>query len=177
MTALSRTPGDVNLLQASKFQLSFSRIPTVQYFCQIANIPGVSMGGAPFETPFRDMKVPGDKLDYEELKIEFLLDEKLAGWQELYAWLRSMGSPKSFEERAKLSTLENSFVRNANKRSYSDATLIVLNGLNNPVLRVQYYNTFITTLSGIEFDTKVSTDDVLTGKASFYFDYYDFGPV
>ena len=46
MTVLTRAPQNTNYLQPSKFLLSFDRMPTVQYFCQEVNLPGVSMGQA-----------------------------------------------------------------------------------------------------------------------------------
>jgi len=174
MTVLNRTPSDTNLLQPSKFILNFERIQNTQYFCQQVNIPGMTMGEAPFNTPFKDLKVPNDKLEYNGFHISFLLDEHMLAWQELYSWLRSMAAPTGFAERERSAAIQNPFVPNPNKRSYSDASLVVLNGLNNPTIRVQFYNTFIISLSDVEFDTELSIDAVMKGKASFYFDYFDF---
>lgn len=177
MSALNRTPADLNQLQASKFLISFARIPTVQYFCQQVNLPGMSMSDASFNTPFKDLKSSGNKLMYDELDMEFLVDETLTGWQEMHAWFRSMAAPTDFFERVRLAQIQNSFVENANKRPYSDATLIVLNNLNIPTIRVQFYNCFPVSLSGIKFDVTQGADDVLTSSASFYFDSFEFVPV
>ena len=84
MTVLSRTPQNTNYLQASKFILSFDRIPTVQYFCQEANLPGVTMSKAPINTPLLDIYSPGNKLNYSPFNIEFTVNEGATDWQELY---------------------------------------------------------------------------------------------
>ena len=61
--------------------------------------------------------------------------------------------------------------------SYSDATLIVLSALNNPILRVRFINAFPLSLSDIQFDTTQSAENIITGTASFAFEYFDIEPV
>jgi hypothetical protein len=90
MTVLTRAPQNTNYLQPSKFLLSFDRMPTVQYFCQEVNLPGVSMGQAPINTPMLDIYAPGNKLTYSELSVTFTIDEGLVGWQEIYNWFRAV---------------------------------------------------------------------------------------
>lgn len=174
MSALDRTPTDLNLLQPSKYLFSFARIPTVQYFCQEIELPGITMGDAPFSTPFHDLQAPGGKISYDDLEITFLIDESLQGWQELHAWFRAMAAPTGFDERNRLSALQSPSVTNATKRGYTDATLIILNNLNNPTIRVQFYDCFPVSLGKIQFSTTAGATTVLTGSATFKFDYFDF---
>ena len=175
MTVLTRTPQNTNLLQPTKFLLTFDRLPTVQYFCQTANIPGVNLGQAQFNTPMLDVFTPGNKITYNPFNIEFLLDESLTGWQELHAWFRSIASPESFEERKRLTSLQNK-TSYSKLTSYSDATLTVLSALNNPIVRIQFINMFPITLSDIVFDSKQSADNTMTADGVFMFDYFNFLP-
>lgn len=175
MTALTRTPQNTNLLQPTKFLLTFDRIPTVQYFLQSVNIPGINLGQAPLNTPMLDVFAPGNKITYNPFAIHFLLDESLTGWQELHSWFRSIASPQSFDERRRLTSLQNKTF-GTKLTSYSDATLTVLSALNNPILRVHFYNAFPITLSDVIFDSSQSADDIITADAIFNFDYFDFMP-
>ena len=175
MTALTRQPQNTNFLQPTKFLLTFDRITTVQYFCQSANIPGVGLGEAPLNFPGVDVYAPGNKIEYSPFNISFLIDEKLQSWQELHSWFRSIASPEGTNERNRLRDIQNN--GKILKTSYSDATLTVLNNLNNPVIRVQFINCFPTSLSDISFDTKQSADDILTADATFRYDYFNFLPV
>jgi hypothetical protein len=173
MTALSRTPENTNFLQPTKFTVSFTRIPTVQYFCQSANMPGVGMNQVPRSTPFLDIKAPGRKLNYNEFKMTFLVDEYLLGWKELYDWFLSMASPAGFEERNRLSEIQNQ--KNFDKNtSFSDFVLTINSGLNNSTTRVQFYNAFPISLSDIELDVKLSADTQSIAAASFYYEYFTF---
>ena len=77
MTALNRNPQNSNLLQPTKFLLTFDRIGDIQYFCQTVSIPSVSLGEVNRATPFLDMFSPGTKLNYDPLDIEFLINEDI----------------------------------------------------------------------------------------------------
>lgn len=177
MTALTRLPQNTNYLQPTKFLLTFDRLGDVQYFCQTVNIPGVNLGQAPFNTPLLDVFVPDRKMIYNPLSIHFTIDESLNGWQQLHAWFRSIASPTSFDERNRLTSLQNAKKTSSSLDSYSDATLTILSALNNPILRVKFYNVFPITLSDILFDTTQSADDIITADCVFTFDYFDFEKV
>lgn len=173
MTATTRTPENTGYLQASKFLLTFDRIPNVQYFCQTVNLPGVSIGRATINTPTLDVFSPGNKLTYDKLNVTFIVDESMVTWQELYKWFRSMGSPEGVTEKNYLSAMQNQFA-SKDKKYYSDATLTILSALNNPINRVRYFNTFPINLSGIDFDTKKSAEDIITCNVSLVYDYFNF---
>ena len=173
MNALTRQPQNTNYLQPTKFLLVFNRMPTVQYFCQSVNIPGMSLGEAPLNFPGIDVYSPGNKMSYKPLTISFAVDEKLQSWQEIHSWFRSIASPEGTEERNRLTSLQNPNSPRG-KAGFSDATLTVLSALNNPIIRVHFINTFPTDLSDIQFDTKSSADEIITADATFRFDYFNF---
>ena len=172
MSALTRSPANTNLLQPTKYLVTIDRIPTVKYFCQTANIPGVTIGTAEYSTPFLDMYAPGTKMAYSPFDMKFLVDEDLKGWREIHDWFRSIAAPTGFDERNYITGRD---TRKTGKSllNYSDITLTVLNALNNPVVRIQFINAFPTTLSDIEFDTSASADDILTATTSFTYEYFD----
>jgi hypothetical protein len=147
-------------------------MPTVQYFCQEVNLPGVSMGQATINTPMLDIYAPGNKLTYSNLSVSFTIDENLVGWKEIYDWFRSMAAPTGFEDRNRLSEMQSK--RTTSSKSYSNATLTILSALNNPLMRITYYNAFPLSLSDIQFDTKADANDILTASATFNYDYFEF---
>ena len=176
MTAITRIPQNTNYLQPTKYLLTFDRIGTVQYFCQAVNIPGVSIGQAPINTPSADVYAPGNKISYNQLNVDFAVDEKLDTWRQIHDWFRSIAAPESFSERKRLTNIQNQY-RTGGLPSYGDATLTVLNNLNNPTLRVKFVNVFPISLSDIQFDTKMTADDIVYATATFVFDYHVFEPI
>ncbi len=169
MTAFNRTPQSTSPLQPTKFLLTFARIPTTQFFCQEVNIPGVSLGEVDRVTPFLDMYSPGTKLKYEPLDISFMIDEDLQSWKDMYNWFISIADPDGFEKRDHNKELQTN-------KHFSDAILTVLNGLNNPVLRIEYINVFPLTMSDIRFDTKLSAESIITCSVTFRYQSYKYLP-
>jgi len=167
MTVLNRNPQNTNLLQPTKFLLTFGRIPTVQYFCQEVNLPGITLGEVIRDTPFLDMYSPGTKLTYDPLDISFTVDEDLESWKNLYSWFLTIADPDGFEKRTYVKELQRT-------EHFSDAYLTVLSALNNPVLRIEFANVFPLTLSDINFDTKLSADTIVTCRATFRYQSYKY---
>lgn len=162
MTALNRNPQNTNFLQPTKFLLTFNRVGALQYFCQSVNLPGISLDDVSRATPFLDIYSPGTKLTYNPLNVTFIVDENLSTWTSLQNWFNSIANPKGFDGR-----------KPSPKDAFSDASLTILTNLNNSNLRVNYYNVFPTSLSDIDFDTKLSADDIITASASFRYEYYE----
>ena len=176
MTVLTRTPQNTNPLQPTKYLLTFSRLPNVQYFCQAVNLPGISVGQAIMNFPSVDVYAPGNKITYNNLNIDFTVDEPLKTWIELYNWFKSFASPNGEDERNRLSAIQNQG-KNPPKPWYSDATLTILSGLNNPIVRVDFENIFPVSLSDIQFDTKMSADDIVVANAMFVYDQFKITPL
>lgn len=167
MTTLKDQPRNVNLLQTTQFVLNFQKIPSTNYFCQSVTIPGVNMSEVQQPTPFVDLYRHGDKLIYDPLTVTFLVDEWLTSWKNIHDWMRGLTYPTKFSEyeKQKLEGL------------YSDATLTILNGLNNPVARIIYKNCFPTSLSPLSMS---ATDDggvSITADTTIRYDYFDIIPL
>jgi len=171
MTALNRTPSNTNFLQPSKFILAFNRLPTVQYFCQEANLPGVSVGGSEFNTPFADVPIAGNKISYGDFNVSFLVDEEIQSWSELYKWMLAIAAPTNLQDRARYNQEQN---QNTIKASYySDSTLTIMSALNNPLVRINFHRMYPVSLSDIRFDTQQSADTIITATATFRYEYFD----
>jgi hypothetical protein len=167
MSALNRNPENTNLLQPTKFLLTFSRIATTQYFCQSVNVPSVSLGEVQRDTPFLDLYSPGTKLSYNTLDISFIIDEELQSWKNLYDWFISIADPDGFGGRMPNRELQQ-------QKQFSDATLTILSALNNPILRIEFTNVFPLTMSNINFDTRLSADTIVTCDATFRYQSYKY---
>lgn len=172
MTAVTRNPTNLDLLQSTKFRLIFNNLPGITYFCQNINIPGVSLSEIPRHTPFIDLYVPGEKLVYDTLNITFLVDEEMRTWEQLHDWLRALTFPTDFNEYAQLPKITN---RSYPKQQpqYSDASFTVHTNKNNPNIRFQFKDLFPTTLSPILLNASDTADNIITADATFRFSYYN----
>ena len=172
MAAINRNPQSSNYLQPTKFQVNFPRISTVTYFCQEINIPGVSSNAMIQTNPFIDLPRPGDKMVYGAFDIEFIVDEDLWSWQIIHDWLRGYTFPCSFDEYKNLDRTSLMSLH-AQQPQYCDGQLTILNALNNPKLKVKFFNAFPVELSPIKFSTTSSADTIITASASFRFHLFN----
>ena len=80
----TRQPTKLDYASPTQFKFSIIKLPKVEYFCTAANIPGITLGTANQDTPFKDIPIPGDKADYDTLNISFLVDENLEIYREIH---------------------------------------------------------------------------------------------
>ena len=172
MTAITRTPINPNPLHSNKFTLNFGRLPSVQYFCQSATIPGLTIAEVNQNTPFIDLYVPGEKLIYDTFDISFIVDEDLTSWKEIHDWIRAMTFPENFDEYKNLGRLAKNISSNKTPQ-YSDAILQLYTAAYNPSYKIKLYDCFPISLSSIPLSAMDSPDNILTIDASFRFAYYD----
>jgi hypothetical protein len=172
MTIITRTPENPNFLQPNKFQLTFSRAPNIQYFCQSLSVPGISLSEVPRQTPFVDLYSPGEKAIYDVMNITFLVDENLSSWLEMHDWIRAMTFPENFEEYKNLSRMAKN-VSNPKTPQFSDATLTILSSSNNPTWRFKFIDCFPTSISSFVLSASDSPENIVTADATIRFAYYN----
>lgn len=173
-TVIGGAPGNPNFLQPNKFQLNFSRLPNVQFFCQSVSVPGISAGEAIMTNPLVDVYAPGEKAIYDLLNITFYVDEELKTWKEVHDWIRAFTFPKDYAEYRQLGTL-NKYTRakSTNLPQYSDGQLTLLTSANNPKIRFKFYDLFPVSVSTFIMSTTDTPDNPITADASFRYSYYD----
>lgn len=150
-------PENINLLQPTKYAVSFPEVTEAVYFCQEASIPGVSLGAATHVTPNLDLFVSGTKMTYNPFTMTFLVNEDISAWLTIHNWIKELTSTDlSYKNRTK-----------------KQATLTVYSNLNNPKLRIKYSNIYPMSLSDLQFDTKQSAEDHITATATFRYDFFE----
>ena len=171
-TPTSSTPLNQNFLHPNKFQLTFSRVPNIQYFCQAVSVPGISMGEVPVSTPFVEKYSPGEKAIYDLLNVTFAIDEEMRSWIEIHDWIRAMTFPEDFEQYRELPRLSKNF-GNPKTPQFSDATLTILSSSNIPLYRFKFYEVFPISISSFAMSSTDTPDNIITADATFRYTYYD----
>lgn len=164
---LTRMPQNTSLLQSTKYTFSFPNLPFLNYFVTNVNIPGISTNEVTVSTPFSDTYRHGDKLVYEPLMVNILLDEDLRVWEETHNWLTSLTFPRRFEEYAPNQSKQQF------KDKYYDSILTINTNSNIANMRLKFRNCHPTSLSGLQFSTNDSELENITSSITFRYDYYD----
>ena len=190
--ATSRQPTVMDYSQSNQFKIFMPIFPTVEWFVVRCNIPSVTLGQADQYTPFVDIAVVGDKLQYGDFSITFLVDEQLKNYMEMYNWVKNIGFPFSGQDQ--FNRLDrpdgqdrgaNSSVKLANSTTYverndrdlyTDIIVTILSSKNNPVAEVFIYECFPVSLGTIEYNQQETDTSYATCDVSFAFTWYDVKP-
>ena len=170
MPTFANQPENFNYFNPTGFKFLIDKLPNVNFFCQSATIPGLSIGETMQVNPFRDIPVPGDKILFEELTVRFVVDEELKNWMEIYNWIYGLGYPDNLEQSKKISTT--SLLKPLGER-YSDATLLVLTSNKNLQHKVVFQNVWPVTLSQVLLDTAVAEVEYITADVTFAYTIYN----
>ena len=84
-----------NFLAPVGFKFSLSKFPKVDFFCNSARIPEISLGTAIQPSYLKEIDIPGEKLIYGDLSIRFLVDEQLENYVAVHNWLTGLGFPET----------------------------------------------------------------------------------
>ena len=164
-----------NFLSPVGFKFSLKRAPAVAFFCNQANIPSMDLGIAEQPSYLRNIPVPGDKIQFGDLTLRFLVDEDLVNYMELQRWIRGLGYPENMDEFRKLeseSVLPANFGQ-AGDDIYSDGTLQILSSNLVPSFQVVFSDLFPYTLSTVTFDATDADIEYFTADVSFKYTIYN----
>ena len=166
--------GNRNFLSPVGFKFSLKRSPGVAYFCNEANIPDMTLGIAEQPTYLRDIPVPGDKIEFGDLNLRFLVDEDLTNYMEIQNWIRGLGYPQSISEYRDLE--KKAYIQQGfgQKRAdiYSDGTLQILSNNLVPKFRVIFNDLFPYSLSTVTFDATDTDIEYFTAEVGFKYTIY-----
>ena len=167
-------PANQNFLSPVGFKFLLSRAPHVDYFCQSASIPEVSVGVRDIQTPVKDYQIPGDKMTFGDLSLKFLVNEDLDNYYEIYKWLKGLTNPKHQKNFQKYIATVNEAGRTSDfEKMMSDARLLILNSNYNSISTVNFYNIFPTSLTTLEFDASATDVNYFTADVNFKYTLYE----
>tara|TARA_B100000902_G_scaffold218342_1_gene207492 strand:+ start:124 stop:723 length:600 start_codon:yes stop_codon:yes gene_type:complete len=186
---IQREPSKSDYASPIQFRFKCTKLPTVEFFVQSANIPGISLGSATQTNPLYDIPLPGDKITYSALDMSFLVDENLNNYKEIHDWILGLGFPSNHTQFQDLQAAgTDRFPGSARSTAvtgsstpqplneggiYSDAILTVLNSKNIAKTEIRFQNVYPTNLGGLNYDVRQTDIDYLNASVSFNYMNYD----
>ena len=185
---LSRQPTKLDYASPTQFRFVLGQLPKVEFFTVGTNLPGITLSDTVQNTPFKDIPIMGNKLEYEDLSVTFICDEYLENYTSLHEWMTAIGFPKNRDQFSTFrSTTSNAptdtrgsskdigdvGVSTAIRGMFSDATLVVLSNKNNPIVQVKYADVFPTSLSSLDFNQNATDVEYLQATATFKYKLYE----
>ena len=183
---IARQPTKLDYSSPTQFKFSINQLPKVEFFTVAANIPGISLPAATYNTPFKNIPTIGEKPEYEDLTITFIVDEFLENYISIHEWVTGTGFPKSRTQFSNFRSATSNSPTDAksvsvdkvgsatpDKGMYGDATLTILFNKNNPLVEVRFEDVFPTALGGLDY-TQTATDvEYLNVQVTFQYKIYE----
>ena len=178
--AANSTPTVYNYLRPNAFKFSILDLPNVSFTCQSANLPDLQLGFAIQPTPFTDVPLIGDKMNFGDFTIRFLIAEDMSNYMELYRWLIALGFPENYNQFSAFTANRPSrfpFVTKpdgtAEVLAYSDGTLTIYDSTNNGKINIIFKNLFPISLQALDFEIASQSVEYFTAIATFRYTIFE----
>ena len=156
-------PATHNYLSTNYFRLAISRAPTVSYFAQSVSLPSINIAELRQPTTLStNIPVPGNAYTFQPLRVQFLVDETMRSWQEIYNWIKVLGNYKDSTD-----TL-------AHQDKYSDITLLLTNSAYKAKFEVIFKHGYPSALSELPYSITAVDNVPVLATVDFTYTYYEF---
>ena len=160
-----------NFLSPIGFQFSLNKVPKATFFSNSARIPEIVLGTAVQPVYLKDIDVPGDKLQYGDFTLRFLVDEDLVNYMSIHNWLTGLGYPESTEQFKKATTNEDD--ERDRELIFSDGSLSILNSNYRTTSVVKFRDLFPVSLTPLEFEATDTDVNYFTAEVTFKYTIYE----
>ena len=157
---MSTEARNLNYMTGTRSTLVLGDKRDIQFTALDWSIPGVSLNAAIQATPHRDLRVPGDKMQWDPLVIKFIVNEDLTNWLEAFNWLVSIGAPQDYSQYEGL--------------GFQDATVTIYDSHNNVSRRVKFTDCIPVSLSQIDFSSQEAETDYKYCTLVLEYSHYSF---
>ena len=148
-------PRNRNFLNPIGYLLKLEKFDGVDFFCQTANIPDLTMPTTEVSSRFRSLPiVSGGGVSFGDFVVRFIVDEDLKNYYAIHNWMRDQGNSDQMQ-------------RSTSEIDYSGAQLHIVTSAYNPAFIVDFKNIFPVSLSGVQFDATMTDVEYITAEVVF----------
>lgn len=167
-------PENINPLSPNGYLFSIQKLPELTYFCQEVTLPSISMVTIEQGSPFVKIPQPGEMLDFDPLRVQFLVDSTMSNYKAIYDWLYAVGFPNSYPDITSYASANAGLATTMHASLFSDATLTILDNNNNPIKTIEFTDVFPTAIESLTFTSTNNDVQYLVGSATFNYTLYKF---
>lgn len=160
-----------NFLSPVGFTFKIKKLPSVSYFVQTVEIPGLTVNPIDVPNPFSKIPFAATSMSFEPLSVTFKVDENLTNYLELFDWMTGLAFPKEFDQFKRLQQ------RPLGESLYSDISLILTTSAKNANKEIVFYDAFPTSLSNITFASSEADIEYASCTVTFKYGRFVIQPV
>lgn len=159
-----------NAMQNNAYQLILPRFPLAQYFATDFRMPEIQLPQTTIATPFSDLPMAGDKPIFGPLSFNFLVNEDMSNFKQVYDWLFSIGFADSYD------TFRNYSNKDAPHQALGeqDAKVLILNSKGSPIRTITFFDAIPVALSGIDFTSQDPSTNYVKASVTMAYSRYEF---
>jgi len=161
-----------NFLSPIGFQFALNKVPKATFFSNSARIPDITLGTAIQPVYLKNIDVPGDKLQYGDFNLRFLVDENLTNYMSIHNWLTGIGFPENAGQ-FKEATTDSLTGRRDQEEIFSDGSLSILNSNYRTTAVVKFKDLFPISLTSLEFEATDTDVNYFTAEVVFKYTIYE----
>ena len=188
---IQRQPTKLDYASPTQFKFGIHQLPKVEFFTTTATVPAIAHSDVVIPTPFKSIPMQGDQLTFDNLTINFIVDEFLENYLSLHEWMTAIGFPKTRKQFSDFKTNTSNTpatVRSGaststdigdvqkpspNNALFSDATLTILSNKNNPIVNVLFRDLYPVAMSALEYDQAATDVEYLSASVDFAYQIYE----
>ena len=171
MSAFANQIQNRNFLAPVGFKFTLGKFPKAAFFSNSARIPEIVLGTVIQPGYLKDIDVPGEKLEYGDFSLRFLVDENMENYMAIHNWLTGLGFPET-PDQFKKQLVDDEGLTDL-KEQWSDGTLSILNSNYRTTARVKFSDLFPVALTSLDFDATNSDIEYFTAEVSFKYTVYN----
>lgn len=159
---------NLNIASRANFRIEIPGLPLFSAFSQSFDLPSITLGVATQPTPLVDVKHPGDKLVFDEFGVDFMLDEQMKNYKELFTWINQLGYPRNTAQYKQLLDQDNPYKRK------QDIYITSLTNKFNAFNTIIFTGCFPINIGGVEFNHAITDPEHPVCSVLFAYDYFFF---
>ena len=149
-------PTNRNFLNPIGYILKLDKFAGVDFFCQSANVPDVSMPTIEVASRFRNLPiVPGGGVTFGDFSVRFIVDEDLKNYHSIHKWIRDNGNADQMARETPELDI------------YTNGQLHIVTSQYNPAFVVDFVDLFPVALSNLQFDATITDVEYITAEVTF----------
>ena len=153
-----------NFFNPLEFRVVIKRLPHCEFFTQQSSIPSISTQPITQPTRFNPVFQIGDTVTYSNLDLNFIVDENMENYMEVFDWMISSTFPQEHSQYKDLVATQEGL--------FSDISILVMNSKKNSNIEIMYKNCFPISLSDVALN--VADSDVVFPNVTATFQYDSF---
>lgn len=160
---------NINFLQNTSYQLILPRFPYVQYFATDFVIPEIKLPMANVSTPFTDLRIAGDKPEFEVMTFNFMVDENMTNYMEVFNWLNSIGFSEDYSDYTSYTNKDKS-----QPLGEQDVKVVVMSSKSNPIQTITFKDAIPIALSGLPFTSQDPETNYVKASLTMAYTKFEF---